>query len=96
MPKKAGQCAQALPQPRCRTPPRWAQRIHMHKARGLSTGALHTPGWAHNGSEHPNTHPQPHRPRTWLKVLPLYTPTTEPIISGMMIMLRRWVRTCRL
>lgn len=31
---------------------------------------------------------------TWLKVLPLYTPTTEPIISGMMIMLRRWVRTC--
>ena len=30
---------------------------------------------------------------TWLNVLPLYTPTTEPIISGMMTMLRRWVRT---
>lgn len=28
---------------------------------------------------------------TWLKVLPLYTPTTEPIISGRMIMLRRCV-----
>lgn len=29
----------------------------------------------------------------WLNVLPLYTPTTEPIISGMMSMLRRCVRT---
>ncbi len=31
--------------------------------------------------------------RTWLKVLPLYTPMTEPIISGTMIILRRCVRT---
>ena len=30
---------------------------------------------------------------TWLKVLPLYTPTTEPTISGTMIMLRRCVLT---
>lgn len=39
----------------------------------------------------PAAHPK-HTP-TWLNVLPLYTPTTEPIISGTMIMLRRWVRT---
>jgi hypothetical protein len=30
---------------------------------------------------------------TWLKVLPLYTPITLPIISGTMIMLRRCVLT---
>lgn len=30
---------------------------------------------------------------TWLNDLPLYTPTTEPIISGRMIMLRKCVRT---
>ena len=35
-------------------------------------------------------HPQAH---TWLKVLPLYTPMTDPIISGTIIMLRRCVRT---
>lgn len=30
---------------------------------------------------------------TWLKVFPLYTPMTDPIISGTMIMFRRCVLT---
>lgn len=30
---------------------------------------------------------------TWLKVLPLYTPTIDPTISGRMIMSLRWVFT---